>query len=63
MNAKQMVNKLAAEMFGNLDYSSEQVELVVKLKQSFETDVERAERIVKFNAYIANAVDENKKYN
>jgi hypothetical protein len=35
MNAKQMVNKLAAEMFGNLDYSLEQVELVVKLQQSF----------------------------
>ena len=54
MNAKQMVNKLAAEMFGNLDYSLEQVELVVKLQQSFETDVERAQRIAKFQEYIAN---------
>jgi hypothetical protein len=63
MTSKQLVNQLYNNMTQSLDFTDEQVQLIIKLQQSFETDEERAERIAKFKQMVNTAITDAKKYN
>ena len=53
MFTKQLVNQLYNQMIIDLDITMEQLELIVQLYQSFETDEERSMRLSKFHQIIA----------
>jgi hypothetical protein len=55
MTSKQLVNQLYNNMTQSLDFTDEQVQLIIKLAQSFETDEERSLRIQKFREVVAKA--------
>ena len=49
LTTKQMVNELHKKMTNPIfNFTDEQVQLIIKLKQSFETDEERTIRLTKF---------------
>jgi hypothetical protein len=53
LTTKQLVNQLYKKITNPvLNYTDEQVQLIIKLQQSFETDEERAERIAKFKQMV-----------
>lgn len=54
MTNKQLVNQLHNNMICNLDFTDEQVQLIIKLQQSFETPEETALRLEKFQELISN---------
>jgi hypothetical protein len=53
MTSKQLVNQLYTKMTSNLNFTDEQIKLITKLHQSFETDEERSLRIQKFHEVVA----------
>jgi len=56
MTSKQLANTLYQRMISSSmftdEFSDEQVELIIKLQQSFETDEERAQRKAHFKATV-----------
>jgi hypothetical protein len=63
MTSKQLVNQLYNNMTQSLDFTDEQVQLIIKLAQSIETDEERLVRIKHFNLVAEKALQDGKKYN
>jgi hypothetical protein len=53
MTSKQLVNQLYNKMTANLNFTDEQVQLIIKLQQSFETDEVKAKRVQKFREVVA----------
>ena len=60
MTSKQLVTQLYNNMVSNLDFTDEQVQLIIKLQQSFETDEQRTERIAHFKSVVNTAVANTK---
>ena len=53
MTSKQLVNQLYTKMTSSINFTDEQVQLITKLHQSFETDEEKAKRLSKFYQIVA----------
>ena len=54
MTTQQMVNELHKKLTNPVfNFTDEQVQLIIKLKQSFETDEERTLRLQKFREVVA----------
>jgi hypothetical protein len=49
---KQIFDQLQRKVIMDLNATDEQIEMIIKLRQSFETDEERAERIANFNQMV-----------
>jgi hypothetical protein len=49
---KQLFDQLQRKVTQDLNATDEQIELIIKLRQSFETEEERAERIANFNSMV-----------
>ena len=53
MTSKQLVNQLYNKLHTSLNYTDEQVDLIMKLHQAFETAEEKTLRIAKFREVVA----------
>jgi hypothetical protein len=51
---KQIFDQLQRKVTMDLNSTDEQIELVIKLRQSFETSEEKAKRVQKFREIVAN---------
>jgi hypothetical protein len=51
---KQIFDQLQRKVINDLNATDEQIELIIKLRQSFETSEEKAKRVQKFREIVAN---------
>ena len=50
---KQLIDQLQHKVTNDLNSTDEQIKLIIKLRQSFETDEERSMRLSKFHQIVA----------